>query len=110
MKEKEAKLLLSGGALELYIEKKTNGKYYEIYYNKYNTKERFKKEISKSKYYRLNDEWRRGIILPRCKTTTINRLASLIRTKSDKSITEYDAKFVAEELIRLNYCKAKLVV
>lgn len=39
--------------------------------------------------------------------TTIKRLARLIRTKSDYHITEYDAKFVAEELVRLDYCRIK---
>jgi len=41
------------------------------------------------------------------KVTTINRLAYLIRHTSDLCISEWDAKFVAETLVRLNYCKIK---
>lgn len=39
------------------------------------------------------------------KKTTINKLARLIINKSDFKINEWDAKFIAEELIRLGYCE-----
>ena len=45
--------------------------------------------------------------MKKIKRTTINRLANLIRIKSDKSVTIWDSKFIAKELIRLNYCKIK---
>lgn len=41
------------------------------------------------------------------KKTTIKRLTRLILTKSDYHITEYCAEFVAEELVRLDYCRIK---
>lgn len=41
------------------------------------------------------------------KKITIKILANLIRVKSDYKLSEWDAEFIANELIRLNYCQEK---
>jgi len=106
MNIKEAKELASMGLLEHIIEKNVNGKYYEIYTDKYDGKEEYKNRISKSKYYRLLSEFKTSVSIT-AKKITINKLSNLIRHKAEYKISYSDSKFVAKELIRLNYCKTK---